>query len=127
MQNVKETDLAWALIDVAEPYLSGRERYTVFLTIGAGETFATILILLKLGAAKRIPLQTDLVKRCCAWADTYACHQAQPHLRRLIQGYSTPANAGAATTGGASRLPAAPKRLQPVGVNDLVGGAKAAS
>jgi hypothetical protein len=85
VQNVEETDLAWALADAARPHLAASERNRVFVTVGAGDTFAAIGILLKLLSAKRIPLRADLVRRCTTWLDTYSHHEAEQHLRRLIE------------------------------------------
>lgn len=72
VQNVEETDLAWALIDAARHRLNTHERNVVFVAVGAGDTFATIRTLLKLIAAKRIPLPPDLVQLCATWLDAYA-------------------------------------------------------
>jgi hypothetical protein len=84
MQNVRETELAWALTDAATPHLSTRERDAVFVIIGAGDTFAVIRRLLELAVAKHIRFRTDLVHRCSMWLDTYARHEQEHYLRRLI-------------------------------------------
>jgi hypothetical protein len=85
VQNVEETNLAWALVDAARPHLAASERNRVFVTVGAGDTFAAIRILLKLLSAKRIPLRADLVRRCTTWLGTYSRHEEEQHLRRLIE------------------------------------------
>jgi predicted helicase len=126
MQNVEETNLAWALIEAAKPHLSDRERYNIFVTVGAGETFAAIRILLKLAAAKRIPVQTDLVQLCTMWLDTYPHHREEQHLRSLIEHCSTPDDSRAATTLGVSRTPTTPDRVERVAINDLISHAMAA-
>jgi hypothetical protein len=58
-------------VEAAKPYLSARDRNHVFVAVGAGDTFRTIRVLLKLASAKQIPLPADLVQRCTAWLDTY--------------------------------------------------------
>jgi hypothetical protein len=85
VQNVEETNLAWALVDAARPHLAESERSRVFVAVGAGDTFAAIRILLKLLSAKRIPLRADLVRRCTTWLGTYSRHEEEQHLRRLIE------------------------------------------
>jgi hypothetical protein len=87
VQNVQETDLAWALTDAATPHLSARERDAVFVIIGAGDTFVVIRRLLELAVAKRIRLRTDLVQRCSSWLDAYARHQEEHYLRRLVASF----------------------------------------
>jgi hypothetical protein len=126
MQNVEETNLAWALIEAAKPHLGEHERYSVFVIVGAGETFTAISVLLKLVAAKQIPLRADLVRRCTAWLDTYARHKAEQHLRRLIEGYSILDAGHAVRTAGTSEFPAAHRRTKPCGVSQLIRHAMAA-
>ena len=86
VQNVQETNLAWALIEVAKPHLNRLERNYAFVTTGAGDTFAAIHHLLKLIAVKGIPLRPSLVRLCVTWLDSYAFHDEDRHLRRLIEG-----------------------------------------
>ena len=84
MQNLRETNLAWALIDAAKPLMSARERNDVFVIIGAGDTFAAVRRLFKLVVAKQIPLSADLVRRCSTWLDAYSSHEEEQYLRSLI-------------------------------------------
>jgi hypothetical protein len=84
MQNVQETNLAWALIEAAKSHLSARERNDAFVIIGAGDTFAVIRRLFKLVVVKQIPLRADLVQRCSIWLDTYSRHEEEQYLRRLV-------------------------------------------
>ena len=37
-----ETDLAWALARVADPYLNAQERNDLYVAIGVGETYQAI-------------------------------------------------------------------------------------
>ena len=84
MRCIQETDLAWALMDAAAPQLTAVERDHIFVTLGAGDTFLAIRLLLKLITAKHIPLQLDLAQRCTGWLNSYALHEEQENLRRLI-------------------------------------------
>ena len=64
VQNVLETNLAWALIEAAKPHLSRSERHAIFVVVGAGDTFGTIRRLFDCIASKQILLRADLVVRC---------------------------------------------------------------
>ena len=86
MQNLQETNLAWALIDAAKPCMNTRERNYAFVTVGAGDTFAAIRHLLNVVDVKRISLQPSLLQLCSTWLDAYALHGEHEHLRRIIQG-----------------------------------------
>jgi hypothetical protein len=88
MQNILETNLAWALIDAIKPHLSAPERDVVFVVVGAGDTFGAIRRLFKLIVSKRISLRADLVQRCLAWLAAYAGHEEEQYLRHLIAEFS---------------------------------------
>jgi hypothetical protein len=109
--NVQAANLAWALIECAKPGLNARERNYVFVTVGAGDTFAAIRSLINLIAAKHIPLRPHLVQLCTTWLDAYALHEEYEHLRRLVEGFLTPDAIQAATT--TSRASATSKRKAP--------------
>jgi len=108
VRNVQETNLAWALIDAAKPHLNARERNYVFVTVGAGDTFAAIRSLINLVAAKCIPLRPHLVQLCTRWLDSYVLHEEYGHLRRLIEGFLMPDTIQASTA--ISRLTTSSKR-----------------
>jgi hypothetical protein len=84
VQNLRETNLAWALIEAARSSLNSRECNDVFVVIGAGDTFAAIRRLFKLVVNKQIPLHADLVQRCSTWLDTYPSHEEERQLRWLV-------------------------------------------
>ena len=125
MQNVQETDLAWALIEVAKPHLNRLDRNYAFVTAGAGDTFAAIHHLLKLIAAKGIPLQPSLVQLCVIWLDSYAFHDEEPYLRRLIEGFLLPDAIRGLSAACLNPLLTAPKRTVPLWVNHATGRALA--
>jgi hypothetical protein len=127
VQNVQETDLAWALIEVAKPHLNVLERNYAFVVTGAGDTFAAIHHLLKLIAVKGIPLQPHLVQLCVTWLDSYASHVEEPYLRRLIEGFLLPDAIRALTAAWVNPLSAAPKRTEVFWVNQATGRAVATS
>jgi len=125
VQNVQETNLAWALIEVAKAHLNVLERNYVFVTTGAGDTFAAIHHLLKLIAVKGIPLRPSLVRLCVTWLDSYAFHDEEPYLRRLIEGFLLPDAIRALTAAWVNPLSTAPKRTEPLWVNQVTGRAVA--
>jgi len=67
VRNGEAANLAWALIEAAKPHLNAGERNYVFVTIGAGDTFAAIHGLINLIGGKRIPLHPHLVQLCATW------------------------------------------------------------
>jgi hypothetical protein len=79
-----ETQLAWALADIANPYLSTAERHDIHIAIGIGETLAAICCLT--GALDRhdLALPAALIDCFTRWLDTYAGSQEEAHLRELI-------------------------------------------
>jgi hypothetical protein len=85
VQNVQEAKLAWALIEAAKPYMNTGERNYVFVTVGAGDTFAAIRSLINLVGAKRIPLHPHLVQLCATWLQGYAFHDEHETLRGVVE------------------------------------------
>lgn len=125
VRNVQETNLAWALIEVAKPHLNRVDRNYVFVVTGAGDTFAAIRHLLKLIAAKGIPLRPSLVQLCVTWLDSYASHDEEPYLRRLIECFLLPDAIRVPTVAYVNPLSTAPKRTEPLWVNYVAGRAVA--
>ena len=56
-----ETDLAWALAQVADAYLGPVERNDVYIAIGLGETYQAVAALIAVIVRHRIALPSDLV------------------------------------------------------------------
>lgn len=92
MQHVQETNLAWSLIDAAKSHLEARERIHVFVSVGSGDSFTAVRILLKLVAVKQIFLEPDLVRLCSTWLEAYALHEDHERLRILIEGLTVTGN-----------------------------------
>lgn len=86
MQYVQETNLAWSLIDAAKPELDARERNHVFVSVGAGDAFTAIRILLKLIEVKQIPLPYRLVQMCRGWLQANTLHDDHDQLQMVIEG-----------------------------------------
>ena len=109
---IRDVDLAWALALAVKPQLNIGERNYVFVTIGAGDTFAAIGNLLKCIAVKRIPIGPDLAQRCASWLDAYVGHEDELRLRRLIEDYIFPFAVEASVALMLNRLPSAAQRSQ---------------
>jgi len=90
VRNGEAANLAWALIEAAKPHMNAGERNYIFVTIGAGDTFAAIRSLINLIGGKRIPLRTPLVLQCSMWLDAYAFHDEYEDLRRVINSFGMP-------------------------------------
>jgi hypothetical protein len=125
--NVQETRLAWAVVEAAKPYLNDSDRYHVFVAVGAGDTFRTIRVLLKLASAKQIPLPAELVQRCTTWLDTYGLREEAQLLRRRLQVSSKPDAPANSTNVVTEGVPAAPKGIETPQFNNLVAHAMALS
>ena len=110
---VHEANLAWAVAEAAKPYLSPVERNTVFVAIGAGETFAAIRQLFRSVEIKQIPLRPDLLHHCRTWLHGYFGHEDERYLRRLIEEPLIPYVIAPPATIRATRMPATPTRATP--------------
>jgi hypothetical protein len=76
--------LAWELATTARPHLSRVDADRIFITLGIGETFAAIDILITAIARNHIPLRDDLVATTASWLDCYLGQDAEPRLRHLL-------------------------------------------
>lgn len=90
MQHVQEVNLAWSLIEAAKPRLDARECNHVFVSVGAGDSFTAIRILVKLIAVKGIRLKPQLAQLCITWLEAYASHEDHELLHLLIEGFAVP-------------------------------------
>jgi hypothetical protein len=86
MQNLQEVDLAWWLIEAAKPHLDVRERQHVFVSVGAGDSFTSIRIVLKLIAVKGISINPWLINLCATWLQAYVLHEDYMRLKLIIDG-----------------------------------------
>jgi len=82
---VHELDLAWTLAHSAAVYLDTAGRHDLYITLGVGETFAAICLLIAVIAREKAQLPADLMPDLMRWLDTYAGHEDEPRLRTLIE------------------------------------------
>jgi hypothetical protein len=109
--HVNEGDLAWALIEAIKPHLTIAERNYVFVAVGAGDTFPAILTIIKIVAAKQLPLRRHLVQQCATLLDAYNVHNEYEHVRHIIDSFVVPTSIQ--TFAAIRRVPAPPKRPPP--------------
>jgi len=82
---VHELDLAWVLANTAAVYLDSAGRHDLYITLGVGETFAAISLLIAVIARERAQLPADLIANLMRWLDIYAGHKDEPRLRTLVE------------------------------------------
>jgi len=76
---VHELDLAWALANTAAVYLDTAGRHDLYITLGVGETFAAISLLIGVIARGKAQLPADLMPDLMRWLDIYPGHQDSGH------------------------------------------------
>lgn len=86
---VHEIDLAWSLANTAAVYLDTAGRHDLYITLGVGETFAAISLLIAVIAREKAQLPADLITNLMCWLDIYAGHEDEPRLRTLIEQISS--------------------------------------
>jgi hypothetical protein len=82
---VHEFDLAWALANTAAVYLDTAGRHDLYITLGVGETFAAISLLIAVIAREKAELPVHLMPDLMRWLDIYAGHEDEPRLRTLVE------------------------------------------
>jgi hypothetical protein len=80
-----EAELAWALADTADDHLDVVQRNTVYVSIGVGETFTAICLLIDTIESEGLTLDHVLAVQLSTWLNAYVGHDDEPRLRRLIQ------------------------------------------
>jgi hypothetical protein len=80
-----ETQLAWALADLARAYLSPAERHDVHIAIGIGigEMMAAICSLSAVLAREELALPAEIVEPFTDWLDAYVGSPEEARLREL--------------------------------------------
>jgi hypothetical protein len=99
--------LAWALADAARPYLSASEQSAIHISIGLGEAFAAIDVLVTAVARERLSLDAELVGTVTAWLDCYVGQDAEPRLREHLADIQAVDDSGAASPDGLRANPPA--------------------
>lgn len=76
-----EQSLAWDLADSAKPFLNRSSKTALFTMLGAGESRAVIIHVLKAYAAKGEVAPAELMARVTTWVHGYAGADIEGHLR----------------------------------------------
>lgn len=84
MDDWAESDLAWELAEVISPLLTDSDRTQLYATLGSGNAYTAITMLLQTSARDRHPLPLPLVNRLGGWLDGYAHSDEAPVLRELL-------------------------------------------
>ena len=114
-----EASLAWALALAVKPQLNVGERNYIFVTIGAGDSFAAIRSLLRFIAIKRIPLAPNLLRQCASWLDAYIGHEDERRLRRMLEDIVSPIALPASATVCLDRPPTTFQRSKPAALTGV--------
>ena len=79
-------ELAWDLAQLLGHLLNQIERTTMYMTLGAGETYQTIAMLLRLALNKHILLTRELIDDIERWLRGYVGTDEEVEIRVLIDG-----------------------------------------
>ena len=79
-------ELAWDLAQLLGHLLNQIERTTMYMTLGAGETYQTIAMLLRLALNKQILLTRELIDDIERWLRGYVGTDEEVEIRVLIDG-----------------------------------------
>lgn len=79
-----ESNVAWALAQVARPHLDTINRGKVFVAIGAGDMFEVIRDLLRLLSSQNVSISEDLGRQCRAWLTGYTGCKGVRDLQGLV-------------------------------------------
>lgn len=83
MNSVEEKQFAWALVEAAEPFLSGTARSWLCVKIGAGEQRYAILELLEGFVSHDTELPMALASSLWAWVSGFTGSANESRLRDL--------------------------------------------
>jgi hypothetical protein len=79
-----QSELAWALAKAVEDRLNPIGRAKMYAALGAGETFQTIAVVLRIALHGRVPLAAELIDDIGHWLDGYTGTDDEADLRNLV-------------------------------------------
>lgn len=85
MDDLREADLAWDLVDRHRSVLTIAELNAVFMRLGVGEYMPVIRDILKAVVRDSDSLSLDMVRRLDAWVHLYDGHEHSDILRHLLR------------------------------------------
>jgi hypothetical protein len=77
-------ELAWALAKAVEDRLNRIGRAKMYAALGAGETFQTIAVLLRIAVRGRVALSPELIDHIGVWLDGYTGTADEADLRGFV-------------------------------------------
>lgn len=84
MEDWAENDLAWEIATWASRNTAARDPDELYTTIGAGDSYAAISMLLETIARAGVPMPPRLVTQIRAWLEAYAHHHDAARLHALL-------------------------------------------
>ncbi len=81
---MSEAKLAWALADAVSVCFTANDQLAIYTTLGAGETYSAIELMLDIAVRKRYPLPANLVSTLVVWLDCYIGNEHEATTRRLL-------------------------------------------
>jgi hypothetical protein len=79
-----ERQLAWALAEISKPVVVAEERHEIFVTLGVGDYFGAIRLLMNVIHRDDIPMSPDLIADFTSWLTRYADDTQATLLRDQI-------------------------------------------
>jgi hypothetical protein len=79
-----ESELAWELTELAADRISDHDRRGLYTTIGAGDSYAAVCMLLETLVYTRVQMSRGLVARIGAWLEAYQHHDDAARLHELL-------------------------------------------
>ncbi len=85
MNDWDAADLAWELADAVGPRLDERDRARIYATVGSGESYTAIGIVLRTVAQRSLSLPAELIAKVADWLDAYEHSDDGPRLREMLR------------------------------------------
>lgn len=79
------TDLAFELADAISPLLTERDRDQLYATVGSGDSYTAIDIVLQTVARQGSPIPSELIAKVTSWLDAYTHSDDALRLHELLQ------------------------------------------
>ncbi|OBH03273.1 hypothetical protein A5695_10400 [Mycobacterium sp. E1747] len=85
MDDWAATDLAFELADAISPLLTERDRDQLYATVGSGDSYTAIDIVLQTVARQGSPIPSELIAKVTSWLDAYTHSDDALRLHELLQ------------------------------------------
>jgi hypothetical protein len=85
MNDWDASDLAWELADAVGPLLADRDRAQIYATVGSGESYTAIGIVLQTVAQRSLSLPPELITKLADWLDAYEHSDDALRLQEMLR------------------------------------------